>query len=106
MFDSIILKVDELDGSLRQFYEQLKQYIQSKGQQYKDYQFTQREIRHALNIKKTRLSYYINELLELEYIIQSGYANRGYSYKITWWDSLQALRERIKKYLYGQLNNL
>ena len=106
MFDSIVLKVDELDGSLRQFYEQLKQYIQSKGQQYKDYQFTQREIRHALNIKKTRLSYYINELLELEYIIQSGYANRGYSYKITWWDSLQALRERIKKYLYGQLNNL
>ncbi len=107
MFESIVLKVDELDGSLRQFYERLKHYIQSRGEEYQNYQFTQREIRHALNIKKTRLSYFINELLELEYLSQSGgYANRGFSYKITYWDSLQALRERIKNHLYGQLEQL
>jgi len=31
MFDSIVLKVDELDGSLRQFYEKLKEHIQKTG---------------------------------------------------------------------------
>jgi DNA primase len=107
MFESIILKIDELDGSLRQFYEDLKAYIMKQGNEYQHYQFTQREIRQALNIKKTRLSYYINELLELEYIVQNGgYANRGLNYKITWWDNQQSLRNRIKQYLYNQLENL
>ncbi len=31
MFESIILKIDELDGSLRQFYEDLKSYIIKQG---------------------------------------------------------------------------
>ena len=124
MFDSIILKIDELDGSLRQFYEDLKAYIMkqagtangggSPGKrsevgsiEYQNYQFTQREIRQALNIKKTRLSYYINELTELEYVTQSGgYANRGFSYKITYWDNLQSLRDRIKQYLNNQVEKL
>ncbi|MBO9154074.1 CHC2 zinc finger domain-containing protein [Chitinophaga sp. GCM10012297] len=30
LFDSIVLKVDELDGSLRQFFEQLKQYLEKQ----------------------------------------------------------------------------
>ena len=36
MFDSIFLKVDELDGSLRQFFESLKEYVLQKEnpQQY------------------------------------------------------------------------
>lgn len=106
MFDSIILKIDELDGSLRQFYEGLKAYVQTKGEEYQNYQFTQLEVRQALNIKKTRLSYYLNELVELEYITQSGYANRGYSYKIAYWDNLQAMRDRIKKNLNDQLEKL
>lgn len=107
MFESIILKIDELDGSLRQFYEDLKAYIMKQGNEYQHYQFSQREIRQALNIKKTRLSYYINELLELEYIAQNGgYANRGLNYKITWWDNQQSLRNRIKQYLYNQMENL
>jgi hypothetical protein len=107
MFESIILKIDELDGSLRQFYEDLKAYIIKQGEEYQNYQFTQREIRQALNIKKTRLSYYINELTELEYVTQSGgYANRGFSYKITYWDNLQSLRDRIKQYLNNQVEKL
>jgi len=106
MFDSIILKIDELDGSLRQFYEGLKQYLINKGENYQDYKFTQIEIRQALNIKKTRLSYYLNELVELEYINQYGHTNRGYSYKIAYWDNLQALRNRIKENLNNQLEKL
>lgn len=104
MFESIILKIDELDGSLRQFYEMLKKYIQSRGEEYQNYPFSQREIRHALNISKTQIYRYFNELLELEYITQTGgYANRGFNYKITYWDDIKALRDRIKEFLNKQI---
>ena len=107
MFDSIVLKIDELDGSLRLFYEKLKAYIKSKGHAYESYSFGQREIRQALNISKTQLHRYINDLLSLEYIQQTGgYANRGYQYKITWWDNIQALRAKVKRHLQGQLDQL
>lgn len=45
MFDSIFLKVDELDGSLRQFFESLKIHLLQKDNP-QQYEFTQREI-HA-----------------------------------------------------------
>ena len=107
MFESIVLKIDELDGSLRQFYESLKAYIMKQGEEYKNYQFTQREIRQVLKISKTQLHRYITELLELEYITQTGgHTNRGYKYKITYWDDIKHLRNRIKEYLSSQLNQL
>ena len=107
MFDSIVLKVDELDGSLRQFYEDLKSYIKQQGKEYQNYQFTQREVRQGLNISKTQLQRYINDLLELEYIYQTGgYVNKGLKYKIVYWDDIHALREEIKQYLKTQLDKL
>jgi len=68
MFDSIILKVDELDGSLRDFYEQLKKYVLAKG---KEYEFEQREIRQQFRISKTQMQRHINNLIELEYIAKT-----------------------------------
>jgi DNA primase len=107
MFDSIVLKIDELDGSLRLFYEQLKTYIKGKGNAYESYSFGQREIRQALNISKTQLHRYIHDLLNLEYIQQTGgYANRGYQYKVTWWDDIKAIRAKVKRHLQGQLDQL
>lgn len=107
MFDSIVLKIDELDGSLRLFYEQLKTYIKGKGNAYESYSFGQREIRQALNISKTQLHRYINDLLSLEYIQQTGgYANRGYQYKVNWWDDIGAIRAKVKRHLQGQLDQL
>jgi DNA primase len=107
MFESIILKIDELDGSLRQFYENLKGYLKSKGQEHESYQFTQREIRQALNMSKSQLHRYLNDLLDLEYIsLSGGYANRGFKYKITYWDNIEALRSRIRTYLNDQIKNL
>jgi len=107
MFESIILKIDELDGSLRQFYEDLKAYIQKQGEEYQNYQFTQREIRQELNVSKTQIYRYFTDLLNLEYITQTGgYSNRGFKYKITYWDDIKALRDRIKAYLNNQLENL
>ena len=107
LFESIILKVDELDGSMRQFYEQLKKYIQKLGSDYKEYQFTGREIRQEFKISKTQMFRYINDLIELEYIIQTGgYANRGFKYKISYWDDVQALRHRIRSHLQDQIDKL
>lgn len=104
MFDSIILKIDELDGSLRDFYENLKTHIKQKGE---NYEFGQREVRHAFRLSKSQLQRYMNDLLELEYIYQSsGFANRGYKYKIAWWDDMQALRNKVKTDLSTQLETL
>jgi DNA primase/energy-coupling factor transporter ATP-binding protein EcfA2 len=107
MFDSIMLKVDELDGSLRQFYERLKVYVQSKGKEYKNYAFGRKEIRDALRVSKSQQHRFFNDLCELEYIAQlGGNSHSGYKYKILVWDDMQALRARIKRYLQGQLNQL
>ncbi len=102
MFESIVLKVDELDGSLRQFFEQLKDYLTDK-----DTSFGQREIRQVLRISKTQLHRYIQDLIELEYVQQvGGSPNRGYSYKISYWDNIERLRSRIMNDLTKQLDEL
>jgi DNA primase catalytic core len=102
LFESIILKIDELDGSLRQFFERLKKHLKT---QEKD--FTQREIRQAFNISKSQVQRYIITLLELEYIKQiGGYTNRGLKYKIDYWDDYQKLRIKIKEKLMLQIRAL
>jgi DNA primase len=115
MFESIVLKVDELDGSLRQFYERLKAYVKTKGnghpsgdgRGHETYEFGQREARQALNISRAQLQRYINDLVQLEYIRQSGgHINRGFNYKVLYWDNIQALRGKVKRHLQGQLDRL
>lgn len=108
MFESIVLKVDELDGSLRQFYEQLKGYLQQQhGTHYQNAEFSLREIRQALKISKTQAFRYAADLMNLEYIKQcGGYANKGFTYKICYWDNYQALREKIKTQLDQQVKSL
>lgn len=108
MFESIVLKVDELDGSLRQFYERLKSYVKTKGNgHHESYEFNQREIRHALHISKSQLHRYIQDLLALEYIRQAGgHINRGFNYKVLYWDNIAALRSKVKRHLQGQLDQL
>jgi DNA primase len=104
MFESIILKVDELDGSLRSFYENLKDYIKGKGE---DTTFTAREIRLNLLLSKTQLHRYLNDLLELEYIEKAMTGGRNtFNYKISYWDNIEKLRAEIKEYLNKQLEKL
>lgn len=104
MFDSIILKVDELDGSLRSFYEKLKSFVLKHG---KEYEFTRLEVRQVLMISKTQQHAYLNQLIDLEYIQQvGGYANRGFKYKIHHWDNNEKLRSDIRSYLNKQLEKL
>jgi DNA primase len=108
MFESIVLKVDELDGSLRQFYEQLKTYLQKGGgTSYQNAQFSLREIRQALKLSKTQVFRYASDLLRLEYIQQcGGHANKGFMYKISYWDNYQGLREKIRQRLDEQVKSL
>lgn len=102
LFESIVLKVDELDGSLRQFFERLKKYVKNDNQD-----FILREIRQHLNISKTQVFRYMQTLTELEYVKQiGGYSNRGIKYKISYWDNYQKLRAEIKDYLLLQIEQL
>lgn len=102
LFESIVLKVDELDGSLRQFYERLKKYI---GNDYQE--FILRDVRQELNVSKTQMFRYMQTLTELEYVKQTGgYANKGIKYRISYWDNYQKLRAEIKDYLLQQIQAL
>jgi len=108
MFESIVLKVDELDGSLRQFYEALKHYLQKRHKdKYQAAEFSLREIRQALKVSKTQVFRYTNDLMRLEYLQQcGGYGNKGFSYRISYWDHYQAMREKIRAHLDEQLQAL
>jgi len=102
LFESIVLKVDELDGSLRQFYERLKKYVKNENQE-----FILREIRQEFNISKTQMFRYIQALTELDYIKQTGgFSNKGIKYKISYWDNHQKLRIEIKEFLNNQIQQL
>jgi DNA primase/energy-coupling factor transporter ATP-binding protein EcfA2 len=108
MFESIVLKVDELDGSLRQFYENLKNYLKKTyNGSHQQAAFSLRDVRQSLNISKTQLFRYANDLVQLEYMYQTGgHANRGFKYKVSYWDNYQALREKIKQHLQHQLEDI
>jgi hypothetical protein len=107
LFDTIVLKIDELDGSLRQFFERLKSWVKKQGGKAENYEFMRREVRQSLNISNTQLHRFLEKLTDLEYIGQTGgHNNRGLKYKILWWDDYAAFRERIKAYLLGQLESL
>lgn len=107
MFESIVLKVDELDGSLRQFYERLKAFIQKnyKGNHSK-VEFTQREIRQGLNISKAQINRYLHNLVSLEYLYSNGFSNRGFKYQIAYWDNYDTIRKKIKEKLSQQIANI
>jgi len=102
LFESIVLKVDELDGSLRQFFERLKKYVKDEGQE-----FVLRDVRQHLNISKTQMFRHIQSLTELEYIKPSGgYNNTGIKYRIAYWDNYQKIRAEVKDFLLKQIEQL
>lgn len=102
LFESIVLKVDELDGSLRQFFERLKKYVRTDKQE-----FILRDIRQTLNLSKTQVFRHMQSLVELEYVKQTGgYANKGIKYKISYRDNYQKIRAEIKDYLMNQIEKL
>jgi predicted transcriptional regulator len=105
-FNSIIIKVDELDKSTRQFFEILKDFIKNKpsGTTYK---FNTREIRQELNYSKTAVFKYFKILLNMEYIqAVEGSTNKGFKYLVSYWDNMEKLKAKIKTDLNKQLEQL
>jgi len=111
LFESIVLKVDELDGSLRQFFEKLKTYLSKKAHKENangsEIDFTQREIRQAFNMSKAQCSRYMNSLIELEYLTSKYAGNlRKIAYRVDYWDDYQKLRQTIKEKILRQIEQL
>lgn len=105
-FSAIVLKVDELDASTRQFFESIKTYVrtQTKGTTHK---FSALEIRQATNKEKSTANRYIKTLQGLEYIQQvEGAANKGFKYIISYFDNIEKLKAKIKQDLNIQLEEL
>lgn len=99
LFPALMLKVDDLDPSLRQFFNSLKSHIQTPN-----IHFTKLEIRQALHISKTQCFRYMEDLEKLEYIQKiGGHANKGFKYKISFWDDGEQLKTKIKTDLSNQL---
>ncbi len=99
LFESIILKIDELEGPQRVFYEKL----------YKSFgnsQFTRFQAMEVTGLKKTQLQYHLNSLVELEYLQQYGFSNRGFKYKIGFEDSIEKVRKSLKQHFTNQLESL
>ncbi len=109
-FDSIWLKIDELDGALRDFYERLKAYMLKRDEKLTTTEgsFTQREIRQALNLSKTHCHTQLKRLLSLEYVLQDrkGVQRQGNTYKVVFWDDFTHVRAMIKNNLLAQLKNI
>ncbi|MBD3907086.1 CHC2 zinc finger domain-containing protein [Chryseobacterium sp. Ch-15] len=99
LFESIILKIDELDGSLRQFFEKLKKA-------FKEESFTRFDAMEVTGFKKTQLQFYLNDLVRLEYLKQIGFANKGFKYKISYSDNIQKVRKDLKEAFTKQLEEL
>lgn len=111
LFESIVLKVDELDGSLRQFFEKLKAYLAKKAHKENtngsEIDFTQREIRLTFNMSKAQCSRYMNSLIELEYLTSKYAGNlRKIAYRVDYWDDYQKLRQTIKEKILRQIEQL
>ena len=96
-----MLKTDELDGSLREFYEWLK------ANKDDEQVFTQREVRQAYGISRTQMQRYINDLLELEYIEKRHVSKRNtHHYQISYRDDQAALKASIYGNLQEQLSKI
>jgi hypothetical protein len=99
LFESILLKIDELDGSLRQFFEKLKK-------SFKDEHFNRFEAMEVTGFKKSQLQVYLNDLVRLEYLKQIGFANKGFKYKISYNDNIMRVRKDLKEEFAKQLRQL
>jgi DNA primase len=106
MFNAIVVKADELDSSLRTFFERLKTYVRKKNDGERS-TFYRKEVRQALNISDATLHRFIEKLIRLEYLfVKSGHANIGFEYGISDFDDNQKMRKSIKQNISEQLDRL
>ncbi len=105
---ALLSKMDDLDGSLRHFFERLKTHVkEAGGKEYHAYVFGRKELRERLRISKSQQHRYLCDLEELDYIRRtSGTAYGGFRYRVEVWDDAQAEQQKITVYLAGQIEQL
>jgi len=58
-------------------------------------------------VSKTQLHRYLYQLQNLEYVqLVGGHANRGYRYRVIYWDNNTAFRKQLKDGLERQLQEI
>jgi DNA primase len=90
--DTLLRKSDELNGELRNFFENLKSHVSSKQLQ----SFYAKEIREAFRMNPMRTNRYLRELESRGFIQRNG-GNRkyGFEYEITAWDEYEKLKSGV-----------
>jgi hypothetical protein len=88
----LLRKSDELSGALRDFFEGIKGYLKSNGQD----SVYARSLREKLRMNPMQVNRYLHELDQRGYIRQSG-GNRktGYEYSVQTWDDYESLKAGI-----------
>ena len=109
LFESIVLKVDELDGGVRQFYERLKTWLGGDDGPgtgaARD--FTQREVREALHVSRAQCSRFFARLQSSERVTSRYSGNlRKVCYRLDEPDDYALIRREIKADLDRQIDAL
>jgi DNA primase len=108
MKNSILLKMDELEGKIRTFYEALKKYVENKAKQTakkrEEIRFTRFDIKDCFLLSKTQINNYLYQLSKSEYLQKTGHENKGFGYKIAHWDNFMSLSEEQLKEMLDKLN--
>jgi DNA primase len=92
--DVLLKKSDELNGTLREFFEDLKILVQQRKKENKS--FYAKEVREYYRMNPMRVNRYLNDLEMRSYINRTG-GNRktGFEYEITNWKEYEQLKDGI-----------
>ncbi len=102
--DVLLAKSDELPQAVREFFEQLKQWMGSGDRQ----SFYAKEVRDAFRISSSSCNRYILELLRNNYIriIGGNRHRRGYEYEVVKGEEYAMLKENVKTVLDQALDRI
>ncbi|MCJ1810333.1 MULTISPECIES: CHC2 zinc finger domain-containing protein [Flavobacterium] len=107
MKNSIILKMDELEGKVRTFYESLKKFAEKKAKKEdkkkEDVKFTRFDIKDHYTLSKAQINRYLTDLVSCEYLSKIGKMGKGNQYKIAHWDNFKTLSEEQLQTMLGKL---
>jgi DNA primase len=92
--DVLLKKSDELNGTLREFFEDLKSLVQQRKKD--NTSFYAKEVREYYRMNPMRVNRYLNDLEMRSYINRTG-GNRktGFEYEITNWKEYEQLKDGI-----------
>ena len=103
MKEVLLRKADELSGACRNYFEELKEFLQ----QEKQTTFTNKEIRKQLRLPGTTVRRHHNELLQSGHIkLQEDKKQQGYRYEIISYEEYQQLKNSIATVLDNILQSI